>query len=178
MSSFFTDTVGTWSIAFADLPADLIGLISEVWESDGPICVGHMKLIPRGSVDLIINLGAHQAMYQEGDIASSQTFKHAWISGLFDRPLFIAHKLRSQSVINHLVAISFYHSSVLPVFSIPATDLVNRVFDADLLLGSEVLSLRQRMSECEDTQSRFSALLNFVRKLHQQLARPAPFPAI
>lgn len=174
----FTDVVGSWSVSTAAPPPDLANLIAEVWESGGPVTVGHIKLIPRGTVDLIVNLGADQAMYAKGQLKCINVYKRAWISGLFDQPLFVGPDLRNRPVKNHLVAISFFPTAVLSVFGVPAHELVNRVFDAELLLGSSIVTLQEQMSAVATVAQRFQLLLSYIRELKSRLARPAPFSAI
>lgn len=174
----YTDTVGTWTTSMALPPPDLNGIVSGLWESGGPVQVGHIKLIPRGTVDLIFNLGADQAMYSQGDIHRRTVFRRAWISGLFDHPLFVGPDMRGAPVLNHLVAASIAPEAVLTLFGVPASELVNRVFDADLLLGLEVSSLRDRLGRADRPAARFEILIEYLRDLRARLSRPAPFAAL
>lgn len=173
----FTDTVGTWRAAVAAPPPDLAAQVVMLWESGGPVTVGHIKLIPRGTVDLIVNLGARQTMYHDASATARTVFDRAWISGLFDRPLYVGPDRRGRPVTNHLVGASLRPEATLAVLGVPGRELVNRVFEADSLLGSEVLDWRDHMGDRPTAAARLSLLAQLLRRLKASLARPIPFAA-
>ncbi|MEO1482307.1 MAG: helix-turn-helix domain-containing protein [Myxococcota bacterium] len=170
----FTDTVGTWRTAFALPPADLAGQVAAFWESGGPVQVGHIKLIPRGTVDLIVNLGARQSMYHDASATDRTLFERAWVSGLFDKPLYVGPDLRGRPVTTHLAGVSILPEAALTVLGVPGNELVNRVFDADDLFGSNVLTCREIMAGAPTATERLGLLAQLVRQLMARLARPVP----
>lgn len=174
----FPSPYGSWILSTGAPPTDLVDDVESYWESKGHVSFGFEKLAPRGLVDLIFNLGGPQAMYDGVARRSTQMFQRVWISGLFDRPLFVGPAYDAGIMGTHLVGVSIEPWAVYRLFGVPASELTNTVIDAEDLFGAEVQRTWHRLGEAKTTEDRYAALMHFVRQCQRKLARPAPFSAI
>lgn len=174
----FPSPLGDWRHAEAEAPADLRGLVPTFWESRGNVAFSHEKLVPSGQATLIFNLGGPQVMYVDGDMAQRRLYSKAWLSGLFDRPLYVGPAYDARILGTHLVGATIEPAAIYGLFGLQASKVRNQVFEADELFGSRVNGLWQRIVEAPSTEARFIALAQFLRDCRQTLARPAPFSAV
>lgn len=174
----FPSPLGEWRHAEAKPPADLRGMVATFWESSGNVAFSHEKLVPSGQATLIFNLGGPQVMYIDGDLSERRRYSRAWLSGLFDRPLFVGPAYDASRLGTHLVGVTIEPSAIYSLFGLQAFEVRNQVFEADELFGPRINHLWQRIVEAPTTAARFAVLASFLRDCQQTLARPAPFSAV
>jgi len=170
--------MGEWRVAEADPPASLAGDVLSFWESGGQVGYGYEKMVPRGSAEIIFNLAGPQAMYVDGDLSNRRLFERSWITGLFDKPLFVGPAYDAAVSGTHLVGASVPPSALHSMFGFDAYEFRNRVFDADAVFGADVNRVWHEIGDARSTRERFAVLADFLFRCKQRLSRPAPFSAL
>lgn len=174
----FPTPFGDWQQTSAPVPLELSASLIEFWEAKGHVAFGFEKLVPRGTVDLIFNLAGPQAMYGDGDRSGMRTFSRAWISGLFDKPLFVGPAYDAGIMGTHLVGVSIHPWAAYGLFGIEAHELSNAVVEAEDLFGPDVDRAWHQIGDATCTHGRYAAIMAFLRRCKSRLARPTPFSAI
>ena len=174
----FPSPYGEWRVTEGGAPADLVTDIESYWESQGTVAFEFEKLVPRGNVDLIFNLAGPQAMYSGKERHCMPLFKRAWVSGLFDRPLYVGPAYDAGLLGTHLVGVSISPWAVYSLFGIDAHELRNSVIEAEELFGAAVNRTWNRIGEAESAEERYDVVMSFVRQCRRRLSRTAPFSAV
>ncbi len=160
----FQTPFGEWRLASATPPADLAPFVAEFWEIEGVAGYGYEKLIPRGLADFMINLGPPQNVLQHPTDLAPPTYVDAWLSGIHDTPLFAAPAHGSGDFNTHFIGARLKPEGVAGIFGMDASDITNRVVEAEDFAGPAVRSARTQMGETSNTQNRFAILSDFLRR--------------
>lgn len=124
-----------------------------LWYSDQQISYAHEKILPTGTLELIINFGGHFRLYDSDALTSSTLQTDSWLVGLQTAPL------RNQPLSNtHMIAVRFKPGGAYPFFPQAAGDMHNQVVPLDLLWGSFAAELRERLYLAPHTAARFELL--------------------
>jgi AraC-like DNA-binding protein len=115
------------------------------------------RLLPRAHMDLLINLGEPHRLVSSDPNQPPRLYERAWIAGLQDRYLDVESPSHPW-----LMGIRFKPSGPLALLRVPLADLTNQVVDLDLILGSSVERLRQRLVETPLLASRFELLERYL----------------
>lgn len=177
-TQIFPSPYGEWRVTTALPPLDLAADVDLFWESGGFVGYGFEKLVPRGLVDVIFNLAGPQAMFADENRAAAQVFKRAWISGLFDRPLFVGPAYDAGVMGTHLVSVSITPWAVRSLFGLEAYELHNAVIEASDLFGNQIDDVWHQLGEAGSPEARYEVLMAFIRRCRIRLARPGPFAAV
>lgn len=153
-------------------PADLAPFVAEFWETKGVAGYGYEKLIPRGQADFMINLGPPQNVLQDPADTNPPLFVNAWLAGIHDAPLLAAPAHGSDDFNTHFVGARFKPEGVAGIFGVDASDVANRVVEAEDFTGPAMRSLRTQLGETPDTIDRFSLLAGFLREQSSKNGRP------
>lgn len=156
-------------------PPDLKIYIRQFWESGGYVGFGHEKLVPSGTAELIFNLAGPQNLFREGSFSTPHIFKRAWVSGLFDQPIYAGPAYNAAIQGTHLVGVSIPPSSVYSLLGLRAAELKNQVVEAEDILGAMVNDVWHQLGDASSTKDRFSILTYFMRDCLIKLSRPASF---
>lgn len=176
--TIFPSPLGEWRVASAAPPQELSSHVVSFWESGGHVGFGYEKLLPRGTAELIFNLAGPQLMYPGGDFSRKKVFKKAWVSGLFDQPLYVGPAYDAKRIGTHLVGVSITPAAIYSLFGLQAFELTSRVFEADELFGSEINGVWQQVANAATTEQRFQTISNFLKTCQLKLARTPPFGAL
>jgi AraC-like DNA-binding protein len=169
---------GEWRLTTCVPPFDLAPYIESFWETYGTVGYGYERLLPSGNAEFMINLGPPQIVLHQPTDKNPASFRHAWLSGIQDAPLFTAPAHGSDTFTTHFVSASLRPEGVCEFFGADAIDTASRVINAEDLVGHSIQSLRDRIGEASNTKIRFDALAGFLRSQRSTRARPAPFAAV
>ncbi len=150
---------GRWLEAFCPPPAHLAHLVEGLWAADGEVNYARERILPRGVVDLLINLGPPYKLLERDDPTRGIDFVDAWVSGVQQRYLVVESGGEAQ-----MMGIRLRPIGAFVFFGMPMHEISDRVVNLDLVLGREVLDLRQRLLETADLIERFRVLEQLVER--------------
>ena len=171
----FESPFGDWTVVSAPPPAGLDASVVGYWESSGNVAYGYERMPPRGTAELIFNLGGPQLMYSGERLNAPRCFKKAWVSGLFNRPLFVGPAFDSGVIGTHLVGVSIPPWALLNLFGIEASELANTVVEADEFFGSALNAVWDQVANSDCIAGRYRAVMEFLLTCRRKLSRPTPF---
>lgn len=171
--AFYEAPGGTWSFSQAPATAPLADTVLAFWEAHAFMDYAREKIVPRGTVELIFNLGPpHCTLDPEGH-GCLGTYTEAWISGLHDHPLITAPTSETRTTGSLLVAASLPAAALWGLFGLPGHVLRNTVRElSDIVDAAEVTRLRQRMHEASATSQRFEILAEYLARRRSKSGRP------
>lgn len=142
---------------FTHIPQPPLGNFVELfWFYDGYFAGSHKKerLMPDGSVELIINLKEDEArIYDREKLDKCERLPGALVCGPHSN-CFVIDTDQQQSVIG----IHFKPGGAFPFFKMPASELQNLHVALQDLWGYEASLLRQRLLEAQTPQMKFHVL--------------------
>lgn len=108
------------------------------------------RVFPDGSVQLIIELEGNEKRLMAGNGTSSVPLKKTWIEGV--QKQYTTYWLdRNEKTL----AIKFTPGGFYTLTNISATEVKDCFIDAELIFGTSILSLRERLSDFADADSIF-----------------------
>ena len=136
---------------------------------DGIDPIHHMdRFLPDGNTELIVNLnGQPQYIYDNETLEEIQTCRHAWVSGVRTRPITIPSGKGSRMLI-----VAFKRGKGYPFYSLPMSELTDRVIEAGDVFGNHIWNLRERLLTCTSPEEMFALVEMFL--LRQAGARLSP----
>lgn len=149
--------LGRWEFARWRPAAPLQGCIDELWHMRSNGSYTRERLLPHAHMDLLINLGEPHRLVSHDPDRPSRLYQRAWIAGLQDRYLDIESPSHPW-----LMGIRFKPTGPLALLRVPLAELTNRVVDLDLILGSSIERLRQRLMEAASLERRFQILERYL----------------
>ena len=175
----------------ADPSPMLTGLVEHYWEMTTPVIDNGHPIFPRGSVDIIFNIGPGSgytkimtdtvtpglAIPERFTELEHTSFRHqrvsrSWLVGLHDRPLIVRAKDRESAYGVHLVSARLTPIAALSLFGMDAIETANRVFEIEDLVGSWAREYQERIYHAENTQARFDVLEAFLTALKSRHEKP------
>jgi AraC-like DNA-binding protein len=118
------------------------------------------RFLPDGNVELVIDLhDTAKFIYDNQSLKEVQACHHVWVSGLRTEPISIDSGKEAA-----MIVVYFKKGMAHPFFSVPMNEISNCVLDADLLWGSWIGSLRERIVEARDVTSKFEILEDALLK--------------
>lgn len=112
------------------------------------------KLLPNGSVELIIDLSPNpKKLYDKRDTTQFSTFRRAWISGL-QREYIVIGPERGSS----MMGVHFRTGGAAPFFHFPISELTSCVIELDLIWKEDLYCLRDRLLEEPAISGKFDLL--------------------
>ena len=128
------------------------------------------RLVPDGSMNLVIELdGRERRIYDKESREPIQRCRGAWLSGVHTSYLLIGDTQPE----SRLAAVRFAPGQSVPFVHRPASDYVDRVVDADEVLGEEIVELRSRLLERTDGVEATHAIAHWLEARYQP-SRVAP----
>jgi AraC-like DNA-binding protein len=180
--SFLVDTFsspyGDWKVVSAAPPEDFVGSVSQYWESSGAVAYGFERMPPRGTAELIFNLGGPQIMFDGETQSALRVYRKAWVSGLFNRPLYVGPADDAGHSESHLVGVSIQPWGIYDLFGVNASELVNTVIEADDLFGPDLLAAWNQIANASGPNERYQIVMGFLRSCRAKLARQTPFSVL
>ena len=142
---------------FPELP--LSQFVENLWLVDGFVAdYTREKILPDGAIELIIDLDPQpKTIFEDEQSERFRTVKKAWISGERTQYIVIG-AARNQS----MVGIRFRPGGAYPFFSFPISELSESVTELDLIWGSLVDEIRDRLLESKSPEERLLLLESFL----------------
>lgn len=159
----FDCAIGRWSLRLLAPPADFAGYVDTFWEVQGFANYARERILPKGNIELMFNLGLPHRVLDPGHPAGAETYRDAWLSGLQRRPLVVEPCFDARRVASHLVAVRLRPAGAYALLGMPMNEVSNQVIDLDALLGRSAASVTNELREQQSAESRFALLERFVR---------------
>jgi len=116
------------------------------------------RFLPDGHVNLLIELAdAPQHIYDNQSLEVIQTCKKTWFSGIRTQPISIPSGLDSE-----MVVVTFKKGRAYPFIGMPMYELTDLVVDAELVLGGNILELRDKIIEIQNPLAKLKAVESFL----------------
>jgi AraC-like DNA-binding protein len=115
-----------------------------IWISKGTSDPTKSKVLPNGSIELILNFGDKQLVLNKDNLSITQTYKDFWIAGFQHEPIII----QSNSDTN-LLGIRFLPGGAWPFFRLPINEFSDQVLEADWL-KQDLSALREKIGGLSD----------------------------
>lgn len=111
------------------------------------------KLLPDGSVDLLIDLtDSPKKIFHNEDGSSYSTVNKTWISGMKTDYLLI------DASVSNMIGIHFKPGGCFPFVDFPMAELNNLTIEVDSIWGNEINNIREAILNQPDIDLRFSIL--------------------
>jgi AraC-like DNA-binding protein len=119
------------------------------------------RLLPDGGIDLIIDLtNSPKHIYDNDSLQEIQVCKKAWISGM--RTEYISIQARSDE--SEMMVIRFRPGTAWSFLHMPVLEIKNKVVDADLIFGNELLFFREALLESGSPELKFTVAEKYLLK--------------
>lgn len=129
-----------------------------IWISEGQNDTTKSKVLPNGSIELIINFGNKQKTLERDTLNTKNTFRNYWIAGLQQQPIII----QSETDTN-LLGIRFLPGGAYPFFKFPVCEMSDSVIEADWL-KQELEDLRDKAYNLNDHKTIISIVEQYLKK--------------
>lgn len=158
----FTSPVGPWRLSLWTPSPDLTPAVERLWSVDAATREFQEQVVPRRTVELIVNLGEpHDLRLEDG-----RTVQHrrAWVSGLQTGCLHVHSRSAPR-----LIAASLRPAYAGRVVGARADELAEAVREWE---SPHLNALRERLLDTTGTAARFRRFEHYLRT---RLAAPRPF---
>lgn len=152
----FRSAVGAWKLWLCAPPPDLMPAVTGLWATESETSAFREQVLPRESVELMINLGGPQTLIQPD--GGHSEFRQGWVSGLQSGCLEIASPTPAR-----LVAASLHPAHAGALLGLEGWECSNRVVRLDEILSTATRDLVERMHACDSVAGRFGELVRFLR---------------
>lgn len=114
------------------------------------------KLLPDGSVDLLIDLtDTPKKLFHDEEGNSFTTLKRSWISGMKTDYILI------DASVSHMIGAHFKPGGCYPFVDFPVSELNNRTLQLDEIWGNGIHPIREAILEENCVERRIAVLENF-----------------
>jgi AraC-like DNA-binding protein len=127
-----------------------------LWALDADSAYTRERLLPRDTIELLINLGPPHRMLASPGL-EARDCREAWISGLQESWLDIESPSNSK-----LVGVRFLPGGCHRVFGLPVDTLSGRVVDLDDVVGRVAREWRARLIDAPDMETRLDCLESWM----------------
>lgn len=136
--------------------------VSAFWYIDEVIPYNRERILPTGTLELIINFGAPFHQYDASSGAFIQRHVSGWLAGIHTRA--IVNEITGNS---HMIGARFTPAGAAPFFNCAGYELHNRIVALDLLWGAQVHRMYDQLASCQGVMARFELLeAMLVDRLH------------
>lgn len=119
------------------------------------------RLLPDGGIDLIIDLtSVPKYIYDNESLTEIQSCKRAWISGM--RTEYISIQARAAE--SEMLVIRFRPGMAWSFLHMPVLEIKDKVADAELIFGNELLSFREQLLEQAEPVQKFTIAEQYLLK--------------
>ena len=134
-----------------------------VWVSKGENDTTKSKILPNGSIELILNFGKRQKTLHNGTLKTDKIFTNYWVAGLQSKPIII----QSLSDTN-LIGIRFLPGGAFPFFKFPITEISDKVVEA-AWMKEELEELRTEIGDLSDRNKITKLVETYLAKRYDGL---------
>lgn len=128
------------------------------WFVDLQVPYTREKILPTGTVELMINFGAPHRRYNAAE-TSFELLRHSWIAGL--QTGFIINEPVAETC---MMGVRFKPGGAYAFLDIPLSEITNLVIDLDCLWGGFVDELRERLLALPAVADKFALLEQLLRQ--------------
>ncbi len=116
------------------------------------------RFLPDGNTEIIIDLSNNtQYIYDNESLNEIQACRHAWVSGVRTRAITIPSGNGSRMLI-----VAFKKGMAHPFYSLPMSELADRVVAADLIFGRRFCDLREQLLNAASIDQMFLFVEKFL----------------
>ncbi|HSL29205.1 MAG TPA: AraC family transcriptional regulator [Anaerolineales bacterium] len=126
---------------------------------DGAIATHSLdRFLPDGNTELIVDLTENpQYIYDNETLREIQTCRRAWVSGVRTQPITIPSGRESRMLI-----VAFKKGKAFPCYSLPMSELVDTVVEADGVFGLDFHVLREQLLASTSIEYMFQLVEEFL----------------
>lgn len=165
----FESTAGPWRMWLWTPAPDLAEAVAALWATDAQTGAFRERVLPRETVELMINFGGRQVIHQIDRPQEPLFFRHSWVSGLQTACLEIESPTPAR-----LIAASLRPAHAGPLLGVSGQDITNRVVPLDAVLAGMADELASRLEATPSVAGRFLQLEDFLRERLRAGRRPNP----
>jgi AraC-like DNA-binding protein len=140
-------------IAFHQPAPPLDRYVICLWYTDLRMPYRWEKILPTGTLELIINFGAPFRLYDRDDLTRYALQTESWLVGLHTTYL-----INEPVAETHMIGVRFRPGGAAAFFRLPASELHNQVAPAETLWGGFVGEARERLYAAPTVVARFALL--------------------
>ena len=141
------------NIAFHHPSPPLDRYIICLWYTDLRIPYRWEKILPTGTLELIVNFGAPFRLYDRDDLTRYDLQTESWLVGLHT-----AYLINEPVAETHMIGVRFKPAGAAAFFRLPASELHNQVVPAEPLWGRFAAEARERLYAAPTVAARFALL--------------------
>lgn len=128
-----------------------------LWDVEGQVRYARESILPSGHVELLVNLGAEQYLVDPRDHARRTKYEKVWVSGLQQRNIVV-----ESEGFSHLLGARFTTLGAWRFLGLSMEELRDRVVDAELVVGSRIMELRDALLRLRTPDERLRCLESFL----------------
>lgn len=167
----FQSPVGDWRMWLWTPAPDLAAAVAGLWATSAQTLPFREKVVPRETVELMVNFGGRQTVHWDDRPDRAQHFRRAWVSGLQTACLDIESPTAAQ-----LVVASLHPAHAAALLGVAGHEVCGQVVALDDVLARTANDLADRLEETPSVVGRFLLFEDFLR---DRLRRARPVvPAV
>jgi len=124
------------------------------WYVKGPLHYKREKILPIGTIDLMINLGSPYKVVDKTNPEKFKLNKYFWIAGFQTEYLLI----EATAAETNMIGVRFKPEGAYAFFNFPISELNNQTVAMDLIWGRFIAEVRERLLASENLSDRFKLL--------------------
>ena len=157
ISTLHNDTpLGSWTYSeWRPQPlADLAGLVEAIWYFKGPTSSAHKRILPNGTVEMLINFGEP---YRTITGAGPELLKTTWLAGLQSGPMVGAQPPRQD-----VMGVRLCPAGAYALMEGPMREISELVVDLEDLVGRAAGELAERCYDAPSVEERLRRAADWV----------------
>jgi AraC-like DNA-binding protein len=131
--------------------------IELIWAVKGTPNYKREKVLPNGAIELIINLGSPHKVVSKVDSRQFEVYRESWMAGAQEDHIIIEAQRESD-----LIGIRFRPGGAYSFLRFPVSEITNKVFESDLIFGTLMGELRERLFEIKESHQRVRIIEDFL----------------
>jgi AraC-like DNA-binding protein len=165
----FDSPAGPWRLWTWTVAPDLEQAVVCLWATEAQTVAFREKVVPRETVELMINFGGRQTVHRADRPFDPQHFRRSWVSGLQSACLDIESPSAAQ-----LMAASLRPAHAGPLLGVSGGEIVGSVIRLDDLVAGAANELADRLEESPSVIGRFFLFEDFLRERLRRSRLPTP----
>lgn len=126
-------------------------------------------IVPDGGVELILNCGIPQRLYDRFDTRRFDVFRDCWVSGLRRSPIVVGTPGPMS-----IIGVRFKLFGGYRFLGVPMHEITDQVIDATGILGNSIMRLRDRIACAPTPAERFSLFEDYLVRSMGEPTRDEP----
>ena len=121
-----------------------------LWHVSGQTHYIREKVLPTGTMNLIINFGSPHKVFDNTDNEKYNLCQNSWMTGLQTEYLVMEATAET-----NVIGVRFKPGGAYPFFDFPILELSDQIVDMDLIWGSFANEIRERLFEIDELAGKF-----------------------